>query len=270
MYLPDISGGQYATDPARFRRLPQFFKKSFWFYLRYVILVIWSGIKFHFTRDPQKAVTLQALRVMRMLEKQGASLNFSGLDQYPPGSGPFVFACNHMSTLEVNALPGLVASRIPMTFIVKKGLLRTPFFGKVLRRLRAIPVTRENPGEDLMQVLTEGEERLKNGMSVILFPDGTRQETFDPGRFNSLAVKLAIRAKVPVIPVALRTDFWGTGRKIKEFGSLHRDLPVHISFGSPLMPRGRGKNEHAQVLEYITQKLTEWGSPVSSKSEEMR
>ncbi|RKX90036.1 MAG: 1-acyl-sn-glycerol-3-phosphate acyltransferase [Spirochaetes bacterium] len=264
MYLPDISGNLYVTDPVRYRHYSsrRIFKGPFWFYLRYSILVIWSGIKFSYTRDPQKAVTLQALRVMRIVEKQGAHLSFKGLDLYPAEKGPYVFACNHMGTLEVNALPGLIASRTPMTFVVKDSLLRVPFFDQVLKRLKAIPVLRQNPGEDLKQVFCEGERLLSEGVSIILFPESTRQDVFSPRRFNSLAVKLAIRAEVQVIPVALRTDFWGAGKRIKEFGPLFPDRPVHISFGNPLTPQGRGKAEHQQILDFIADNLEEWGAAV--------
>ena len=264
MYLPDISRDRYETDPNRFKRFSsrRIFKGLFWFYLRYSILVIWSGIKFSYTRDPQKAVTLQALRVMRIVEKHGAHLTFEGMDRYPDDQGPYVFACNHMGTLEVNALPGLIAARTPMTFVVKQKLLKLPFFGQVLKRLRAIPVSRLHPGEDLMQVLEGGKKLLAEGVSVILFPESTRQDVFSHRQFNSLAVKLALKADVSVIPVALRTDFWGAGKRVKEFGPLHMDRPVHICFGDPIRPTGRGKAEHQQVLDFITNHLSKWGAAV--------
>ncbi len=266
MYLPDISQDRYETAADRSRRYSsrRLFKGQFWFSLRYSILVIWSGIKFYYTGDPQKAVTLQALRVMRIVEKQGAHLSFEGLNRYPADQGPYVFACNHMGTLEVNALPGLIASRTPMTFVVKQRLMKLPFFGQILKRLRAIPVSRRHPGEDLMQVLDGGEKLLSEGVSVILFPEGTRQDVFSYRKFNSLAVKLALKAGVSVVPVALKTDFWGEGKWVKEFGPLYPDRPVHISFGEPIHPGGRGKAEHKQVLDFIAKHLAEWGAAVET------
>ena len=158
MHLPDVSSDRYTTDPElhqRFRKR-RMLKNDFCFYARYSFLVFWSGLKFLVSRKPQEAVTLQALRVMRIAEKQGIHLTFEGLNNYPAEGGPYVFACNHMGTFEVNALPGLVASRIPMTFVIKASLLKMPFFGQVVKRLAAIPVQRKHPGEDLKQVLDEG------------------------------------------------------------------------------------------------------------------
>lgn len=113
-----------------------------------------------------------------------------------------------------------------------------------------------------MQVLDGGTKLLEKGYSVILFPEGTRQSTFSPRRFNSLAVKLALKADVPVVPVALRTDFWSTGKRIKEFGPLHKDRPVYISFGEPIRPTGRGRAEHQKVLDFIAGHLEDWGAAV--------
>ena len=142
-------------------------------------------------------------------------------------------------------------------------LLRTPFFGRVLKRLNAIPVERRHPGEDLMQVLEVGSQLLEQGISVILFPEGTRQAAFSERKFNSLAVKLAVKAGAKVVPVAVKTDFWGVGARIKDFGPLTPDSPVRISFGNPMTPTGRGKAEHQAVLAHIGGHLKEWGSPVS-------
>lgn len=268
MYLPDISSDRYSTDPQKHQRFKnsRFFKGEFWFYLRYSLLVIWSGLKFLVSKDPQKAVTLQALRVMRITEKQGIHLTFEGLNNYPAENGPYVFACNHKGTFEVNALPGLVASRIPMTFVIKASLLKTPFFGQVVKRLKAIPVKRKHPGEDLNQVLKEGTRLLKEGVSVILFPESTRQDVFKYSKFNSLAIKLAVRAGVSVVPVALRTDCWGVGKRFKDYGPLRSDIPCNIAFGVPVKPIGRGKNEHRQILEFIADRLESWGSPVDRET----
>jgi len=267
MYLPDISGSRYVTDPLRFRRFsnsPTAFR-HFLFYSQYFLLVIWCAIKFLFIRNPQAAIALQSLKLLRNVEKQGVHITIDGLDRYPADGAPYVFACNHMGTLEANVLPGIIASRIPMTFVIKKNLLRVPFFGQLLKRLDAIPVTREHPGEDLMKVLEKGAEILGRGISVILFPEGSRQEVFSARKFNTLAIKLALKADVAVVPVALRTDFWGIGKHRSYLGPLRFDAPVKIAFGNPIRPSGRGKDEHRQVLDFIHKHLREWGFPVEDR-----
>ena len=117
-----------------------------------------------------------------------------------------------------------------------------------------------------MQVLNEGKRLLSEGVSIILFPEGTRQDCFDTARFNSLAVKLALAAGVKVVPVALKTDFWGVGKRIREFGPLRTGQAVHISFSRPLEPQGRGKAEHQATVDFIREQLEIWNGNCSESS----
>ncbi|MDX2111954.1 MAG: lysophospholipid acyltransferase family protein [Verrucomicrobiota bacterium] len=172
---------------------------------------------------------------------------------------PAVFIANHMSTLETFALGGIIGPQKPVTFIVKKSLVEYPFFKHAMRALNPIVVGRTNPREDLVTVLEGGEQRLRSGRSIIVFPQTTRTTEFNPAEFNSIGVKLARRADVPVVPVAIRSDAWGNGSWIKEFGPIRPSLPVHFAFGTPLKVTGNGKGEHDQVIAFIADKLTLWG-----------
>ena len=100
----------------------------------------------------------------------------------------------------------------------------------------------------------------------MVFPQATRQVRFDPGAFNTLATKLAARAGVPVVPIALKTDFVGVGRLIKEFGRVDRQKPIHIRFGPPLPVTGTGRETQAQVVDFISASLREWGGEVANGS----
>jgi len=107
--------------------------------------------------------------------------------------------------------------------------------------------------------MREGSEKLKNGQSVIVFPQSTRDTIFNPENFNSLGIKLAKRNKVPVIPLALKTDFWGTGKLIKDFGPLDPSKKIFFEFGEPFEVSGSGKEEHQRVVEFIKGRLKKWG-----------
>jgi 1-acyl-sn-glycerol-3-phosphate acyltransferase len=72
---------------------------------------------------------------------------------------------------------------------------------------------------------------LKKNISVLIFPQTTRDLRFDPKKFNTLGIKLAKRAKVPVIPVAVKNDAWGMDRWAKDFGKIDPSKPVCVSFG---------------------------------------
>jgi 1-acyl-sn-glycerol-3-phosphate acyltransferase len=106
--------------------------------------------------------------------------------------------------------------------------------------------------------MNDGTERLKNGISIVIFPQSTRSVEFKPEEFNSLGVKLAKKAGVVVIPIALKTDFWGNGKLVKELGPLDHKKHIHIKFGDPMHITGNGKEENQKIIDFIKGSLEEW------------
>ncbi|MDR2160903.1 MAG: 1-acyl-sn-glycerol-3-phosphate acyltransferase [Desulfovibrio sp.] len=205
-----------------------------------------------------------SLRVLRALEESGCSLRVEGLDNMDRAPGPCVFIGNHMSTLETFVLPALIQPRREVTFVVKQSLLRTPWFRFVLQSRRPIAVSRDNARRDLAAVLEGGQDRLARGISLIIFPQSTRSFRLDPEQFNSIGVKLARKAGVPVIPVALRTDAWAAGLLwFKDFGPLRPERTIRFRFGAPLAVGGTGKAEQARVYAFIESCLREWEEPAA-------
>ena len=76
--------------------------------------------------------------------------------------------------------------------------------------------------------------------------------------FNSIGVKLARKAKVPVIPLALKTDAWGEGKLFKDHGKIDSTKRVHFAFGGPLEIQGQGGQEQQQIIDFITGHLQAW------------
>jgi 1-acyl-sn-glycerol-3-phosphate acyltransferase len=163
-----------------------------------------------------------------------------------------------MSTLETFVLPVIIAPIRDTTFVVKQSLVEYPVFKYVMRSRNPVTVGRLNPRDDLKAVLEGGAERLRAGMSVIIFPQTTRTPVFDYDQFNTIGIKLAKRAGVPMVPFALKTDAWGNGAHFKDFGKIDPTKTVHFAFGKPLTIKDRGNEEHQQVIDFITGKLKEW------------
>ncbi|MEM6690126.1 MAG: lysophospholipid acyltransferase family protein [Planctomycetota bacterium] len=201
-----------------------------------------------------------SFKVLTDLQSIGASVRIEGLDQIRKLETPCVFVANHMSTLETMVLPAIIQPIRPVTFVVKKSLLEYPFFKHIVGSRNPIAVSRENAREDLKTVTKLGVERLRDGISIVVFPQTTRSTSFDAKKFNSIGVKLAAKAKVPLMPVALRTDAWGNGNLVKDFGPVDTSLPVRFAFGSPLPIIERGAEQHQQAIEFIESKLRSWSS----------
>jgi 1-acyl-sn-glycerol-3-phosphate acyltransferase len=203
-------------------------------------------------------------RVIRLLERAGARFRIEGIEHFASLAEPCVFVANHMSTLETFVLPSIIVAHKPVTFVVKKALVDYPVFRHVMLSRRPVVVARTNAREDFQVVMEEGLKRLRDGTSIVVFPQTTRTTTFDPEQFNTLGTKLARRAGVPVVPVAVRTDAWGNGRWLKELGPIDPSRPVRIAFGPPQAVAGNGHAEHLAVISFIKDRLQEWGVPVAN------
>ena len=195
--------------------------------------------------------------VGRLMERIGTAVIIEGIENLDI-EGPCVFEANHMSTLETFFLPCIIQPRKDVTFVVKKSLLEYPCLGPVLASRDPLALGRSNPREDLAIVLEGGMRHLSAGRSIIIFSQGSRKPEVKAEDFNSLGVKLARKAKVPVVPIALKTDAWGEGSLIKDMGWIKPSLPVHVRFGAPVEIKGPGREEHAAIVNFIKNSFDEW------------
>jgi 1-acyl-sn-glycerol-3-phosphate acyltransferase len=207
----------------------------------------------------RKAWADSSFFILRFIEKAGGKFHISGMENIVECPYPVVFIGNHMSTLETMVLPGLIAPHRDVTFVVKESLVHHPLFGHVMRSRDPIVVQRTDPRRDFEEVMKKGPELLARGVSIVIFPQSTRSVEFKPEEFNSLGVKLAKKAGVNVVPIALRTDFWGQGKLIKELGPLDSSKPINIRFGKPFPVTGNGKAENQRIIDFIQSSLAEWG-----------
>lgn len=262
-------GDSYDTPPGVPHSLWDnlFFRTRFWFYLRNNAIFVQSGWLANHTDFDGNAQTSQSYKNVRLIESLGGTLHLRGLNHLDSLDGPAVLIGNHMSLLETALIHAFLRPRLSFCYIIKKQLLDVPFFNAIMRKLEAIDVGRVNAREDFKRVMELGKERLSRGISVLLFPQATRSETFDESQFNTIGVKLAAHAGVPIVPLALRTDFVGCGKTFRSLGPLRRDRPVRFEFGEPFRVENP-KAAHQRVVDFIESRLLEWGCPVRKKTEE--
>jgi 1-acyl-sn-glycerol-3-phosphate acyltransferase len=207
-----------------------------------------------------KEWTDSSFEIFRYIEKVGGKFHITGMENITKSSGPVLFISNHMSTLETMIFPSIIAPLKEATFVVKESLVKHPLFGDVMRSRNPILVGRKDPRKDFETVMNDGVDLLSKGVSIIIFPQSTRSLEFKPEEFNSLGVKLARKAGVEIVPVAIKTDFWGNGKLIKELGPIDRHKPIHIKFGEPFRIAGNGKEENQRIIDFIQSNLETWKS----------
>ncbi len=206
----------------------------------------------------KEAWVRDSMDIIRSLEWVGGKFIIENLSVFKGLKTPGVFIGNHMSTLETFILPALIQPFLDVTFIVKESLIRYPIFKHIMKSCDPIVVSRTDPRQDLKTVLSEGVERLKHNISVVVFPQRTRTLEFIHTQFNTIGIKLARYADVPVIPVGVKTDAWSNGRLLKDFGKINPSKTVHIAFGKPTAVHGSGRKEHEHIIEFIANKLKSW------------
>ncbi|MBO7147995.1 MAG: 1-acyl-sn-glycerol-3-phosphate acyltransferase [Lentisphaeria bacterium] len=207
-----------------------------------------------------------SLKNIRIMESCGGRLHLRGLNNLSAFEEPAVIISNHMSLLETAVMHAFLRPRRDFCFVIKRSLLDVPFFGHIMRNLECIPVDRVNPRDDFKTVMEVGKQRLEQGKSVIIFPQSTRSAVFDAAQFNTIGVKLAKHAGAPIIPLALRTDFLENGKMVKDLGPIRRKNPVWFEFGEPILKvSGSGKEEHAQIVDFIQKRVIEWGGKVAEE-----
>jgi 1-acyl-sn-glycerol-3-phosphate acyltransferase len=206
-------------------------------------------------------------RVVQIVESVGGRVNISGLEALDRQEGPVVFISNHMSLLETLILAGIALPFTRVNFVIKEELLHYPVIGQFMQALKLIAVTRQNPREDLKIVMRSGCDFLSSGGSVFIFPQATRSVEFRIQEFNTLGVKLAARAGVPVMPVAIKTDFQGNGKWFKDMGPIDPSKTLYFKFGEPLTVEGKGREAHEYVVRFISENLMSWGGTIVGKAE---
>ena len=154
---------------------------------------------------------------------------------------PAIYLVKHQSAWETVALQIWTP---PAAFVLKRELLHIPFFGWALWGLRMIWIDRSAGKSALGKIVTQGKQRLKEGLSIIIFPEGTRVAPGKMGKFKSGGAHLATCTGTPVIPVAHNAgELWPRNALIKQPGT------ITVRFGPAIDPTGLSETELNQRVE---------------------
>lgn len=133
----------------------------------------------------------------------GLKLQIKGAENIPD-QGPAIYVSNHQSNFDI---PILYAG-LPIQFrwMAKQELFRVPLFGLAMKRSGYIPIDRSDRRK-AMHSLNLAAQRIKDGTSVIIFPEGTRSPDGQVQEFKKGALVIAAKAQVPIVPIAIQGSF---------------------------------------------------------------
>lgn len=257
-----LRGGGYGTPPENrpARPLRRGFRAWWRFYVGGVLRTLLTNAASKLRRGfTPRLFSEMSFQIIRSVESTGATVTIEGLSGLVPlGDAPRVYVANHSSLLETFQLPCILNPFGSITIVAKRSLTKYPLFGSCLLAVDPILLDRKSARHDLAETLSQGKRHLASGRSVLLFPQGTRTQVFNPAKFNSLGAKLALAAGVPLVPIACKTDFAVPGRLVKDLGPIDPSRAVRYAVGAPLFPTLSQHELQAASAEFISKTLAAW------------
>lgn len=201
------------------------------FYVGYGLLTAWFGITAGiFVRWLGYRACVMYIRFWNILVVHwlriicGVRFRVEGMENIP--SRPYVVVAKHQSQWETFYL------QIPFTptcTILKKELLKIPGFGWGLATVRPIAIDRSQRRESLKQIVEQGCERLQEGICVLIFPEGTRIDPGQTGRYARGGADLAKKAGVPMLPIAHNAGECWPGKRFLKYPGV-----ITVVIGPPI------------------------------------
>jgi 1-acyl-sn-glycerol-3-phosphate acyltransferase len=215
------------------------------------LLILWTLI----TGDANFMywVFIGALRVTMRIA--GIHIRVEGTEHIPPGV--CVFASNHASNIDPVALVPNIPRRVAL--LAKKEVFSVPILSKALHLARLVPVDRADR-EAAAESVDIAVEYLKEGLSFLVYPEGTRSPDGHLLPFKKGTFVMAIRAGVPVVPVSLA----GTQRLMRKGDWTLHPGEVIVRYGPPV-DASEYSADQRDVLRQRVQDLVTAGLPEDQK-----
>ena len=167
---------------------------------------------------------------------------------------PAIYAFKHQSAWETVILPLLVPRLIS---VLKRELLYVPFYGWYVARLGMVPIDRSRGASALKHMLRESKNRLADGFSIMIAPEGTRTSPGQPVKYLPGVAAMYEQCAVPVVPIAVNSGlFWPRRSWLKHPGKVSIEFLPAIA---PGMPRREFMVLLQERLEAASARLLEQG-----------
>jgi 1-acyl-sn-glycerol-3-phosphate acyltransferase len=181
----------------------------------------------------------------------GVRYRVIGRENFP--SRPCIVLSKHQSAWETLAYQVILP---PQVWVLKRELLRVPFFGWGLAMMSPIAIDRGSASRALKQTLEQGKDRLADGWWIVVFPEGTRTAPGKRGRYHLGGAWLACKTGTPVLPIAHNAGtVWGRNSFVKYPGT------ITVSIGAVIDPAGMTPDDvNRKAEDWIENEVTRLGN----------
>ena len=191
----------------------------------------------------------------KLLSHWKADVVRTGEEKLPEGGALFV--SNHNGYADIPAFMTAIREK-QFGFVAKEELMKIPVFSKWIVRIRSIMLLRDDP-RIALKVFQEGEDMLKRGFSLVIFPEGTRSKGRGMKPFQKGSLRMAFRTGAPIIPVATK----GSYECFEEHGYPNAGI-IRFHIFPPIETAELSKTEEGAVSdrieEMIRAKVEEWNA----------
>lgn len=171
------------------------------------------------------------------------------IDKVP--QGPVLFVANHQSYYDIPVFMACVP--YPAPFVAKVELEKVPMLSFWMKQMGCLFMDRSNMRQSL-KIILQGVENLKNGVSMVIFPEGTRSKGGVVGDFKPGSLKMAVKAGVPIVPVTLVNTYkvYEEHNKVK---SADVSMIYHDAIDTTTLTREEINQLHVTVRDIIKKPL---------------
>lgn len=225
-------------------------KTIFWFIIFWLYQFFYIGLNLYYKNLGKKGKTKEQKEFLYKVTSRwakdlvtltGSKVEVIGLENVPEQN--VLYVSNHQGNFDIPVLMGYLPKL--KGFIAKVELSKMPLVNRWMDALGCVYLNRKDTRQSLKAII-DGIDKLKNGHTMVVFPEGTRSKGKKMGHFKKGSMKLAIKSNVPIVPVTIN----GTYKMLEEKKRIQK-AEVSIIIHPPIYMNTLTKEEKNQLSETV-------------------
>ncbi|MFC0301283.1 lysophospholipid acyltransferase family protein [Virgibacillus soli] len=183
----------------------------------------------------------------KVFHKTGSHITIKGKENITDEA--VLYVANHQGIFDILVLLGFLGE--PVGFIAKREIQKLPIIRKWMEIVHCVFIDRNDRRQSICAI-QQGTQNLKEGHSMVIFPEGTRSKGKGLSSFKPGSLRLGTKANVPIVPITIE----GTYKMLEETNRI-KPANVIISIGKPIYPEAYEKMNSKQLAAHLQEKISD-------------